>query len=696
MSVGKPPFVEQLEQDVEHVGVRLLDLVEQQDAVRAAADDLRELTAFVVTDVTRRCADEARHGVPLLVLAHVDADERALVVEEELGQRARELGLPHAGRAEEDERSDGTVRVRQAAARAADRVRYRFDRVVLSDDPAVEVLLHMHELRDLAFHQLGHGDPGPFADHLGDVFFVDLFFQVALLGLQCVPRCGRFLEALLERDERAVTQLCGAIEVAFALGHLGLQPSVLDPLLQLADARHRRLLLQPVCLHRRRPLLQLGQFRLELVQPLLRCGIGLFLQSGTLDLHALHLAVDLVELRRHRIDLDAKAARGLVDQVDGLVRQEAPGHVPMRKQGGGDQRGVGDANAVVHLIAFLQATKDRDRVFDARLADQDRLEATLEGRVLLDVLAILVERRRSDETELAAREHRLDHVAGVHRAFRSAGADDGVQLVDERDDLAFRLGDLLQDGLEPLFELAAEPRARDQRAEVQRNHPLVLQAFRHIPGHDPLGEALDDRRLADPGLADKDGVVLRPARQHLDDTANLVVTSDDRVELPFPGQLGEVAPVLLERLVRALRRLAGDALIAAHFLQHAQHSVARDAVLFQQARDRAGDVRQREQQVLGRDILVGQRSRLFVRTLEHAHERGRSEPRLFGRVDLRKAIDQRRDAIAKRARRDAELLHDGEDDAGWIREQRIEQVLGLDGLMRPLRGNLLCRHNGFL
>ena len=368
----------------------------------------------------------------------------------------------------------------------------------------------------------------------------------------------------------------------------------------------------------------------------------------------------------------------------------------MRKQGGGDQRSVGDANAVVDLVAFLQAAEDRDRVFDAGLADQDRLEATLEGRVLLDVLAILVERRRSDETELAAREHRLDHVAGVHRAFRSAGADDGVQLVEERDDLAFRLGDLLQDGLEPLFELAAEPRARDQRAEVQRNHTLVLQTFRHIPGHDPLGEALDDRRLADTGLADKDGVVLRPARQHLDDTANLVVASDDRVELPFPSQLGEVAPVLLERLVRALRRLAGDALIAAHFLQHAQHSVTCDAVLFQQARDRAGDVRQREQQVLGRDVLVGQRSRLLVRALEHAHERGRSEPRLFGRVDLRKAIDQRRYAIAKRARRDAELLHDGEDDAVRIREQRIEQVLGLDGLMRPLRGNLLRRRNGFL
>ena len=40
--------------------------------------------------------------------------------------------------------------------------------------------------------------------------------------------------------------------------------------------------------------------------------------------------------------------------------------------------------------------------------------------------------------QLAAREHRLEHVGGVHRAFGGAGADDGVQLVDEEDHLALR------------------------------------------------------------------------------------------------------------------------------------------------------------------------------------------------------------------------------------------------------------------
>ena len=73
-----------------------------------------------------------------------------------------------------------------------------------------------------------------------------------------------------------------------------------------------------------------------------------------------------------------------------------------------------------------------------RLADVHLLEAALEGGVLLDVLAVLVERGGADHAQLAAGEHRLDHVAGVHRALGGAGADDGVQLVDEGDDLARR------------------------------------------------------------------------------------------------------------------------------------------------------------------------------------------------------------------------------------------------------------------
>src|SRR5206468_11848621 len=89
----------------------------------------------------------------------------------------------------------------------------------------------------------------------------------------------------------------------------------------------------------------------------------------------------------------------------------------------------------------------RDRVGGRRLPDEDRLEATLERGVLLDVLAVLVERRRADAAQLAAREHRLEHVRRVDGALGRASADDRVQLVDEEDQLACGVLDLVRAAL---------------------------------------------------------------------------------------------------------------------------------------------------------------------------------------------------------------------------------------------------------
>ncbi len=110
---------------------------------------------------------------------------------------------------------------------------------------------------------------------------------------------------------------------------------------------------------------------------------------------------------------------------------------------------------MVDLVALLQPAQDRDRVGDRRRFDDDGLETALERGVLLDVLAVLVECRGADETQFAPRQHRLDHVAGVHRTLGGAGTDDRVQLVDEGDYLAFRVRDLLQHGLQALLELSA-------------------------------------------------------------------------------------------------------------------------------------------------------------------------------------------------------------------------------------------------
>src|SRR4029079_14962598 len=106
LRIREVPVLQDLEEDVEDLGVGLLDLVEQDHAVVLAAPRLGELPPPAEADVAGRGPDEPRHVVALHELAHVDLDERVLAAEHELGERLRQLRLPDAGRAEEDERAD--------------------------------------------------------------------------------------------------------------------------------------------------------------------------------------------------------------------------------------------------------------------------------------------------------------------------------------------------------------------------------------------------------------------------------------------------------------------------------------------------------------------------------------------------------------------------------------------------------------
>ena len=110
------------------------------------------------------------------------------------------------------------------------------------------------------------------------------------------------------------------------------------------------------------------------------------------------------------------------------------------------------------------------------------------------------------------------------------------------------------------------PRNLDPATMAPRSRATIrlsLSDGGHVAVHDPPGQPLDDGGLADAGLADQHRVVLGPARQHLDDPADLVVAADHRVEPALAGHLGQVAAEALQGLVLGLRVLVGDLLAPA-------------------------------------------------------------------------------------------------------------------------------------
>ncbi len=160
------------------------------------------------------------------------------------------------------------------------------------------------------------------------------------------------------------------------------------------------------------------------------------------------------------------------------------------------------------LVALSQALQDLDGVVCRGLVDVYGGESSLQGGILLDVLAVFVESGCTDGLQLAASQRGLEHVGGIHRALRRARTNDGVQLINKQNYLALVLADCVHHGAQTLLELAAELRAREHRAEVEREHALVAQRLRHVVCSYRLCESLHDCRLAHARLTDEHGVVL--------------------------------------------------------------------------------------------------------------------------------------------------------------------------------------------
>ena len=251
LTVSQPALVENLQQHVEHIRMGLLDLVEQHHRVRPPAHRFGELTTLVVADVAGRGADKPCDGMLLAILAHVDTDHCAFVVEQEVRQRLGQFGLADAGGAEKQEGAGGPVGVSDAGPAAADGIGNGLHGLGLADDPLAEFVFHPQQLGCLTLQEPAGRDAGPRRHHIGDVVGSDLFLEhdVGLgLGLR---QCR--VEFLLHLGDPPVAQLGRLGQIAVTLGALRLPTEMVEFLFEGANDVDGVLLVLPA----RR---QLGQF----------------------------------------------------------------------------------------------------------------------------------------------------------------------------------------------------------------------------------------------------------------------------------------------------------------------------------------------------------------------------------------------------------------------------------------------------
>ena len=560
LGVSQSTIFQNLQQRIEDIRVCLFDLVEQHDGERLAADLLSELTALFVTDVAGRRTEEPRNSVLLAELTHVEADERVFFAEEELSQSLGKLRLTHTGRTGEDERTTWTLRILQARASTTDRLAQRMDCLLLTNNPLVQLGFHPQQTLAFFLRQLEDWDTSRCRENLSDQVLVNLSDDVEVPGLPFLLTLGLLADQVL----LVVAQPRGLLEVL----------SVDRRFLLAAD----------------------------------RCDA----------------LVELAQIRRSGHAANPQACTSFVDEVNRLVRKEPVIDVAIGQRGRIDKRGVGDRDAVVVFVPIPQPLEDLDRVSKGRLVHLDRLEAALKCSVLLDVFAVLVERRGADRLEFATGQHRLEDARCIDRAFSSTGSDQRVHLVNEHDDVAAS-ADLLEDLLQPLFEVTAVARTSNKRTQVECVELLVLQRLGNFVVDDHLRETFNNGRLSDAGLTDEHRVVLGAARQHLHDALDFLLSTDHGVELGFARGLRQVAAKLVKH-----QRCRGGALLRPASVRGFLALVARQqlddglANTVQVSAKLDEDLRgntftftnQAEQDVLRADVVVTQLQRFTQRELK--------------------------------------------------------------------------------
>ena len=203
--------------------------------------------------------------------------------------------------------------------------------------------------------------------------------------------------------------------------------------------------------------------------------ISFILKSGFLNLPLHDLSGYLIQFSRHGIKLCLNHRTRFINQVNCLIRQETIGDITVRKCCGTNQCAITDLDTVEHFIPVLNTTQDGNCIFHSWLIYHNRLETTLQCRILLDVFPVFIQRCRTDTMQFASCKHRLQHITRIHRTFCLTGSNDCMNLIDKQNQMTFGIFHFIKDCLQTLLELATILGACQQRTHIQCENIFILQ-----------------------------------------------------------------------------------------------------------------------------------------------------------------------------------------------------------------------------
>ena len=401
----------------------------------------------------------------------------------------------------------------------------------------MQYVFHTQQFVAFAFHHFGHGNARHTRHDFGNFFRAHFGAEQSIGGFQAACTL-HFFQLQGQFGQFSVFQLRSLAVIARTLGLLDFMFDFIDVRLQIGQVHGRGFFSLPHFVQIGIFFFQTGNFFVNQSQTFFARLVAFFGNVHFLHFQLDDTAVEFVHLLGFGFFLDFDAAGRFVNQINGFIGQEAVGNIAVGQFCRRHNRRIGNFHAVVDFVAVLQAAQNRNRVFHARLAHQHFLETTFQRGIFFNILAVFVQRGRTDAVQFAARQGRFQHIARVHSAVCFTCAHQCMNFVNKNQCIAIVLCQIVQHGFQALFKFAAVFRAGNQSRQIQYQQAFAAQGFGHFAVHDALRQAFHNRGFADTGFANQHGIVFGTPLQYLNGAADFVVTADNGVEFAAARPFG--------------------------------------------------------------------------------------------------------------------------------------------------------------
>ena len=134
---------------------------------------------------------------------------------------------------------------------------------------------------------------------------------------------------------------------------------------------------------------------------------------------------------------------------------------------------------MVNFILGLEPLQNLDGFFRRWLVHLHLGETTFQGRVFFNVFLVFTQGRCPDDLDFTPRQSWLEDVGCINGPFRAAGPNQGMELINEENDLAVS-HDFFHNALHALFELTPVLGPSHQAPHIQHHEAFLGNIGWHV------------------------------------------------------------------------------------------------------------------------------------------------------------------------------------------------------------------------